>query len=185
MRLADWARDRWSQGPNTASIAWATVDATVAVGHLAAVTLGAGTRPPAVDVAALLAGVPAPAGGRARYASIGVRLSPSLFQRPALPPAVRPSAAAFAVSPAAERGQYTVRVRVSAARSVELSGDFTHWRPVAMQRVSADAWVATLPIVPGTHEVSIRVDGDAWTAPPGLTRVADDFDGSAGVLVVR
>jgi hypothetical protein len=184
VRLADWAGVRLTQGPNTARVAWATLDGMVALGRFAAVTLGAGTRPPAADVAALLAGVPAPAGGRARYASVGLRLSPTLFQRPALPPAVRPSAAMFALAPAAERGQYTLRVRVPAARVVELSGDFTKWHPVTMQRVSADAWEVVLPIERGTHHVSIRVDGDAWNAPPGLARVADDFDGSAGVLVV-
>jgi hypothetical protein len=137
-----------------------------------------------VDVAALLAGATSPAGGRARYASVGVRFSPTLFQRPALPPAVRPAAAAFTLAPAAERGQFTLRVHVPAARVIELSGDFTKWHPVAMQRVSADAWEVVLPIERGTHHVSIRVDGDAWTAPPGLARVTDDFDGSAGVLVV-
>ena len=188
VRLVDWVSGRITQGPNTASVGWATLDAAVALGSRAALTFGAGTRPPAVDVAALLGGVstPAvgPAGGRARYASVGVRLSPSIFQRPALPPVVRPSAAAFAVAPAAERGQFTLRVRVPAARVVELSGDFTTWHPVTMQRASADVWEVALPITSGTHRVSIRVDGDAWTAPPGLTRVADDFDGSAGVLVV-
>jgi hypothetical protein len=184
LRLADWTRDRWTQGPNTATIGWASMDATVALGRYAALTLGAGTRPPALDLAALLAGTASPAGGRARYASIGVRLSPALFQRPALPPAVRPAAATFALAPAAERGTYTLRVRVPAARLVELSGDFTKWQPVTMQRASADGWEVVLPIARGTHQVSIRVDGDAWTAPPGLVRVADDFDGSAGVLVV-
>ncbi|AHG91959.1 glycoside hydrolase family 13 domain protein [Gemmatirosa kalamazoonensis] len=184
VQLAGWAGTHLSQGPNTASLAWATVDGTVALGRTAAVTFGAGTRPPAVDLAALLSGAPSPAVGRARYASLGVRLSSGLFQRPALPPSVRPAAAAFALAPATERGQYTLRVRVPAARVVELSGDFTKWRPVSMQRGGADVWEVVLPIAPGTHRVSIRVDGDAWTAPPGLARVADDFDGSAGVLVV-
>jgi hypothetical protein len=29
------------------------------------------------------------------------------------------------------------------------------------------------------------VDGGAWTAPPGLVPVADEFNGEVGVVVIR
>jgi hypothetical protein len=70
------------------------------------------------------------------------------------------------------------------ARTVEISGDVTAWRPRAMQRLTADEWESVIAMPRGTHHLSIRVDGDAWHAPPGLAAVADDFDGTAGVVVV-
>jgi hypothetical protein len=39
-------------------------------------------------------------------------------------------------------------------------------------------------MTPGTHQLNIRVDGDAWRAPPGTTTVTDDYNGSVGVIVV-
>jgi len=43
----------------------------------------------------------------------------------------------------------------------------------------------TLPIAPGVHRLAIRVDGDRWTTPPGVVTVADEFQGTVGVIVVR
>jgi hypothetical protein len=121
---------------------------------------------------------------RARFVELGFRLSPTALRRPRLPSGVRPSAAAFQVD-AAERGQRTLRVRVPDARSVELSADFTDWKPIALQRGDTDEWEATLPIAPGLHRLTIRVDGDAWTIPPGVASVPDEFHGTVGVIVVK
>jgi hypothetical protein len=71
------------------------------------------------------------------------------------------------------------------ARTVELSGDFTGWKPMALTRAGNDRWEATLPITPGIHRLAIRVDGDAWTPPPGVNAVPDEFQGTVGVIVVR
>jgi hypothetical protein len=40
-------------------------------------------------------------------------------------------------------------------------------------------------MTPGTHRVNVRVNGDAWTAPPGMPAVNDEFNGRVGIIVVR
>jgi hypothetical protein len=180
----------WRSTPEGAPLArvgrrgWAGVDATVGLGARVALVAAGGTRP-RDDVAAMLTGAaPWRPTERSQYATLALRLSPSFFARPALPPVVRPAAAAFDVQKAGG-GRYALRVRVPAARIVELSGDFTGWQPVAMRRAAADVWEALVPMSPGTHHLNIRVDGDAWRAPPGTTTVADDFNGTVGVIVVQ
>jgi hypothetical protein len=97
---------------------------------------------------------------------------------------VRPTAAAFQIDDA-EHGTRRLRIRVPSARSVELSADFTNWQPVSLRHVDGDQWETTLVIAPGMHRVAIRVDGDAWTTPPGIAAVQDEFQGTVGVIVVR
>lgn len=184
VRLLDWATGDRSVTTVPGSRAWATLDATVGVGRRVAVVGGVGSGPAGSGATATLVALSQPAGLRTRYATLGVRLAPSLFARPSLPAAVRPSAARFAVRPAGP-GKYALRVRVPAARAVELSGELTGWRPVTMRRVDADAWEAVLPAAEGSYRVSIRVDGGAWVAPPGLPPVDDDFGGSSALVVVR
>jgi len=121
---------------------------------------------------------------RSRFAQLGFRVSPTALRRTRLPSGVRPSAAAFQIDEAA-RGQRTLRVRVSDARSVELSADFTNWKPIALARADGDRWEVTLPIAPGLHRVAIRVDGDTWTIPPGVASVPDEFHGTVGVIVIK
>jgi hypothetical protein len=121
---------------------------------------------------------------RARFLEVGLRVAPSALLRPRLPRGVRPTAAAFEVG-SAVAGRRTLRIRVPNARTVELSGDFTGWKPIALTRAGADQWEARLPIAPGIHRLAIRVDGDAWTPPPGVNAVPDEFQGTVGVIVVR
>jgi hypothetical protein len=40
-------------------------------------------------------------------------------------------------------------------------------------------------MTPGTHRVNVRVNGDTWTAPPGMPTVDDEFNGRVGIIVVR
>lgn len=160
---------------------WGALDATLALRRELALTASLGNRVPASDVAGILAG--APAARPRRYAVVGVRVSPRAFARPALPAVVHDAPSALELRPA-PAGETTVRVRVGAARLVELAGDFTGWKPVPMRRVGADGWEATLAIATGTHRLSIRVDGAAWVAPPGLPPVEDEFGGSAALVVV-
>jgi len=81
-----------------------------------------------------------------------------------------------------------VRLTVYApgATAVELSGDFTDWRPVPLSPspASAGAWVASFRISPGIHRINVRRDGGPWIAPGGTTRRADDYDGEVGVFVL-
>ena len=121
---------------------------------------------------------------RSRFVELGFRVSPSALRRPRLPAGVRPRAAAFEVDEAAH-GARTLRVRIPDARTVELSGDFTNWQPIALVRGNADEWETTLPISPGMHRLAIRVNGESWTTPPGLPSVPDEFQGTVGVIVIK
>ena len=121
---------------------------------------------------------------RGRFMELGFRVAPSMLRKPRLPTGVRPVAAAFAVEDAAG-GQRTLRIRIPSARSVELSGDFTGWKPIALQRADDNHWSVTLAIAPGMHRLAIRVDGDAWAPPPGVSAVPDEFQGTVGVIVIK
>ena len=153
---------------------WGRATATVAMGSRLSFVGSFGTQP-----ARTWMGVPG-----ARFASLGVRIAPASLTRPAAPSHVQPAANRFAVHPA-ESGMYTVTISVPAARSVEISGDFNAWHPVALRESRPDVWEATIALAPGTYHVNMRVNGATWIAPPGLSETSDDFNGSVGLLVVR
>ena len=121
---------------------------------------------------------------RAKFLELGFRVAPRALLRPRLPRGVRPVAAAFEVG-AATAGRRTLRIRVPNARAVELSGDFTAWKPISLTPTGTDQWEATLPIPAGLRRLVIRVDGDAWTPPPGVPAVPDEFQGMVGVVLIR
>ena len=121
---------------------------------------------------------------RQRFASLGVRLLGGPEPRAHPPVEVRPGAAEFRVEPVRD-AEFLIRVRVPSARTVELSADFTGWQPISLTRASADWWQATVQIAPGTHHVNIRINGDAWTAPPGTPAIEDEFNGTVGLVVVQ
>jgi hypothetical protein len=77
-----------------------------------------------------------------------------------------------------------VSIRLEGATGVELMADFTDWEPVPMTALPNGEWTLQRPITPGVHRVAIRVSGGAWFTPTNLTRVADDFGGEVGLLVV-
>jgi len=81
-----------------------------------------------------------------------------------------------------------VRLRVYApgAGAVEISGDFTDWQPLRLQRspTNRDAWEGSLRIARGLHRINVRRDGGTWMAPAGTTRSADDFGGEVGVFLL-
>ena len=76
-------------------------------------------------------------------------------------------------------------IRVADARGVELAGDFTDWKPVALQPWGEDGWRALLPISPGLHRLAIRIDGGAWRAPSGTRPIASEFGGEVAEVVVE
>jgi len=77
-----------------------------------------------------------------------------------------------------------VTVRQPNVSSVEIMGDFTDWEPVAMAGMPNGEWRVERVIAPGPHRVAIRVDGGPWRVPPNLPRVADDFGGEVGIVIV-
>ena len=81
--------------------------------------------------------------------------------------------------------QRTIRVRAPRAARVELAGDITDWTPVSLSPRGDGWWVTTLVVRPGAHQVSLRLDGRAWTVPPGLVTVTDEFGGTAGLWDVH
>jgi hypothetical protein len=163
----------------------ASVSGWIAPWH--ALVASAGTYP--VD---LTQGFP---GGR--FASLSLRFGARRF-----PPAVtsvtevsdiRSSAPAPPSAPgissfdiiATAAGTRELRIRAVSAGSVEIMGDFTSWQPVSLNTAGTGWWTVRLPIMPGIHEMNVRVNGGPWVVPPGLTARSDEFGGKVGVLVVR
>jgi hypothetical protein len=159
---------------STPAMLWGRANAVVWVSSRVSLVAGAGMLP-----AMRGAGIKP-----SRFATLGIRLSPSAFFHRPLPPGVRTLASAFAIRPA-ESGTYRISITVPNARTVELSGDFTGWAPVTLRETAPDVWEVALPLAPGTHRVNVRVDGDAWSAPPGIPTVLDEFNGRVGLIVVR
>jgi hypothetical protein len=151
--------------------AWGSIAGSVELTPRAAIVAGAGSRP----AGATLGAPPL------RFFNLGLRVATGAPPSPRLPVGVRPTAAAFALRAIDER-LFSIRVHAPGARTLELSADFTQWRPVSLTRASGDLWEVRLPIARGTHRVAIRIDGERWIAPPGTTAVRDDFGGMVGVI---
>lgn len=156
------------------STMWGRATATIAMASRFSLVASLGS-----EAARPWVGLPA-----THFATLGLKIASASFARPEGSPHIRPAVAAFSLRPA-EHGMYVVMVRVPLARTVELSGDFDQWHPVALREVMPDVWEATLPLTPGTYHVNLRVNGDAWMSPPGLPSTADEFNGTVGLLVVR
>ena len=157
---------------------WARGVATIALAPRLSLIAGGGFQPTAVWL-----GAPS-----SRFLSIGVRVAPASLVQPAPPPFMRPSAASFVIRHAdgdTTTTSYVVAVRVPDARTVEISGDFNSWHPVALRESHPGVWETTLSLVSGTHRVNLRVNGDRWVAPPGLPTTDDDFNGTVGLVVIR
>ena len=134
-----------------------------------------------------------------RYVSAGFRLGKTGF-RPARPaerpqPGIPPHSSDESVAPSEARleisgrsGDEPVRLTLHApgAGAVEVSGDFTDWQPVQLQRslTNRDAWEGSFRIARGLHRINVRRDGGTWMAPAGTTRSADDFGGEVGVFLL-
>lgn len=118
-------------------------------------------------------------GGRA---AVGIQLAPGRRSEPVVPAAERP-AGRVTVEPAGGAG---VRVLFAlAAETLDVSCDATGWAVVPAVETGPGRWAVVLPLEPGLHRITIRVNGGAWHAPPGLPKAKDDFGGEVGLLVVR
>jgi hypothetical protein len=120
-----------------------------------------------------------------RYATLSLRLAVG-GGGPAAIPADAPSRPRLAFL-ARRLGPTRVLIAVTApdARTVELMGDFTEWRPVALAPAGPDRWEIVLPLRPGVHQANVRFDGGVWQVPPATTPVGDEFGGTVGVFVVE
>ncbi|MEO7713805.1 MAG: glycogen-binding domain-containing protein [Gemmatimonadaceae bacterium] len=172
---------------------WSSASATGWIAPSAAIVASIGTYP--VD---FTQGFP---GGR--YVSLGLRFGARTAHRDRGSQVVGsassgPSTAATTIPPAEvtlasvlelrvgdpSGGRVTLRVLSPRANSVEIMGDFTDWSPVRLASAGGGWWTVTLPMRSGTHELNVRASGAAWTVPPGLPSVSDEFGGAVGVLVV-
>ncbi|MGI8618545.1 MAG: glycogen-binding domain-containing protein [Gemmatimonadaceae bacterium] len=161
---------------------WASVNATAWVLRAVGITAGIGSYPSDL-------GQDLPA---ARYATLGVRVSPRSVRRSPTVLSADVLRAEAPITPPAltvadgREGRRTIRFRAgSMAQRVEIMGDFTDWSPVRMNPTqSPGGWTISLPVSSGVHQVNVRLDGGAWVVPEGLTTVRDEFGGSVGILLV-
>ena len=177
-----WERRRWSgslalggrlPSRGVPKGVWTSADIAVAFAPSLSLVVGASVSPGARYFPA----------SEHRYVTLGLRVAPRFFRSRAMPAPSAPLAAAFTLD-SAGMGRFLITVRAPRARRVELSGDFTGWKPVSLRRERGDAWTVTLPLGSGTHRLNIRIDGGAWVAPPGVMTTSDDFAGEVGLIVV-
>ena len=176
-----------SVGPEIGGTArtWGSLSGSVWLSSRVAIVASAGTYP--VD---FTQGYP---GGRfatlsLRFASRGVRRSSETVTTHDIgsdrTEPSRPMATDFVVH-AEESPRHTIRIEARGAQTVEINGDFTQWRPKNLIQKPDGAWAVSIPIVPGAHQVNIRIDGGAWVAPPGLLTSTDEFGGIVGILIIE
>jgi len=130
-----------------------------------------------------------------RYLTLGVRLLPRAAPRTV---AVRQTGAGPREDPrgsapwlprarvAVERldGLSVLVARVDGAGQVEVMGDFTDWRPVALVPSGEGRYRYAIALPPGMHRFNLRLDGGPWGVPLGAGYASDEFGGSVGVLIV-
>jgi hypothetical protein len=121
----------------------------------------------------------------ARYFAVGLRLKVGPpVTAPLQSRASAPATAPFRIGPAIPAGREIV-IQVPDARAVELAGDFTDWKPVALQPWGETGWRALFTIAPGLHRLAIRIDGGVWRAPAGTRAIASEFGGEVAEVVVE
>ncbi len=72
------------------------------------------------------------------------------------------------------------------AMSVQLVGDFTHWKdsPINMQKESSGVWRTSVELGPGTHHYRFLVDGQWRDDPECTVRVSNPYGGENSVREV-
>lgn len=159
---------------NNQATAWGEASASIAVNSRLAIVSSLRTTPP----------LPGVLYAERRVASVGMRVARPSFWRPVPPSPVRSVTRSFNVKANAP-GEYTITLTVPNARSVELAGDFTAWKAVALRQVNATRWEIVLKVDPGSHRCNVRIDGADWVAPPGVPAINDEFNGRVGLFVAQ
>lgn len=163
---------------------------TVPLGRQTAFVVSAGAYPTDVISGSLAA----------RYVTVGLRLGaigPRRQVTPAVPgkaytisgangSAIDHAADARLEIQISEGEDVRLTIYAAGATAVEISGDFTDWRPVTLSRspTTADAWESSFRIPRGIHRINVRRDGGRWMAPGGTTRTIDDYDGEVGLFLL-
>jgi 1,4-alpha-glucan branching enzyme len=70
------------------------------------------------------------------------------------------------------------------AKSVELVGDFNHWRPFPMQRSVDGWWSAQVELCHGHHQYRFLVDGKPMLDPHATGVARDERDDHVSLLAV-
>jgi hypothetical protein len=85
----------------------------------------------------------------------------------------------IALAPATPPVYVQFRIHVAGARTVQLAGTFTGWKPAyALRKTGEGEWTALVPLRPGVHDYAFVVDGDRWIADPNAPQVDDSFGGT-------
>lgn len=154
---------------------WGSVAATTWLAPRVGLVLSGGTYP--ID---LTQGFP---GGRFLTLSIRLRSASALADPPAGSADRRDSnpgssagepAITFRAWPQPQ-GIVVLQIAAAGAKAVEVSGDFTGWKPVQLTASAGGIWTVSLPIARGTHQINFRVNGGRWMVPPGLPPITDEF----------
>jgi hypothetical protein len=119
----------------------------------------------------------------ARYGTLGLRLALGAKSQTAR---ARPEDERIATNrPMLSVADRRLAVRWASARTAEVMGDFTDWKPLALVPVSGERWTFPVALRPGVHHLNVRFDGGAWLVPSGAFAVDDGFGGRVGLIVVR
>lgn len=128
------------------------------------------------------------------YLSAGIRLATRASAGPAVAPTIAPPAApgprrspwlSDARVVVEQRGDESVLIVLATdPHTVEVMGDFTDWRPVALARDGAGRWRCDARLASGLLRFNVRLDGGAWGVPQGAALGADDFGSGVAVMVV-
>ncbi|HEV8151226.1 MAG TPA: glycogen-binding domain-containing protein, partial [Gemmatimonadales bacterium] len=71
------------------------------------------------------------------------------------------------------------------ASQVEVAGDWSDWRPMALCRSANGVWYVDLAIPPGNYRYAFRINRKSWQLPKGVAAVDDGFGGRSAWLTVR
>lgn len=70
------------------------------------------------------------------------------------------------------------------AKSVELAGDFNHWRPLPMQRSVDGWWFTQIQLCHGHHQYRFLVDGKPMLDPHATGVARDEHDEQVSLIAV-
>jgi len=173
----------WSRGAGRG--VYGEASASLPLNDMIAVVIGAG-RYPTDPIRGTIAG---------RYLSAAVRITGLRAPRPGPPPLliapIRPgtdgqpeTAAPHLEIVPADSGRHVIHVAWDGPQSVDIVGDFTDWRPLALRLVGPGLWEARVRIPGGTRRLSVRADGGPWVVPADVTEVRDEFGGLVGLVTI-